>query len=103
MRLARQSVLADRSGPCDQADVRNRVATDQKQVGERTLPHDADAALIRLAFAGSAQQFVAGAGGHHQHLGRRLPVRQADQKRSFLFRKRTENRTSVPNAVMSSY
>src|SRR5687768_13651812 len=42
----------------DQADVLDRIAVDQQQVGERPLRDDADPAWIRVAQTGQSQQLA---------------------------------------------
>src|SRR5678815_3996041 len=87
-------------GICDEIEVLQGIAVDQKQVRERTLFHDTELARIGIALSGQRQQLGVGRGRHGESFGG--GVQRASEARiaPCCRASAAENSTSVPHAVL---
>src|SRR5215510_7893418 len=80
----------------DQLDVLDRVAVDEKQVGQRAFFDDTERAGVRIAFAGQCQQFGVRSGGHCERLGGTVPADKRGQNCALLLRQRLRKQDIGP-------
>ena len=87
----------------DQLDVRDRVAVDEQEVGERAFLDHAELPRVRIALPGQQQQLGVGPGRHHERFAGGVPANELGQEFPLTLRQLRENRMSVPHAVLILY